>query len=153
MGKHAIKKLSFEMRYLTDQFQTQQILDKAILESLFQSGILNSVLDFHKNQQICDKAVDNYLCVLEFVAKCYKSQKIWDKAVNTPHSSTIKYIPDTSRLGMLSAFFCFFYQFFWAGKQFHCFRRFQFQLKFIFYFKSQSFINSIDVNMKRKNCF
>ena len=38
--------------------------DKAILEN---GGILNSVPDCYKNQEICNKEVDNYPHVLEFV--------------------------------------------------------------------------------------
>ena len=104
------------LKFVLITIKLNKCVNMQLKNYLLKWDILHSVLDFHKNQQICDKAVDNYLCVLEFVAKCYKSQKICDKAVNTPHSSTIKYIPDTSRLGMLSAFFCFFYRFFWAGK-------------------------------------
>ena len=42
--------------------------DKAILEN---GGMLESFTDCHKNQQICDKAVDNYPHVLKFVTDCY----------------------------------------------------------------------------------
>ena len=33
-------------------------------------GTLESVRDCYKNQEMCDKAVDNYPHVLEFVSEC-----------------------------------------------------------------------------------
>ena len=33
MCKHAVKKLSFLVRYVPDQYKTQQICDKAILQN------------------------------------------------------------------------------------------------------------------------
>ena len=39
-----------------------------------------SVRDCNKNQEKCNKAVDNYPHVLEFVPKCYKAQKMCDKS-------------------------------------------------------------------------
>ena len=44
---------------------------KAILEN---GETLESVLDWYKNQQMCDKALDNNLNALEFVPECYKTQ-------------------------------------------------------------------------------
>lgn len=61
--------------------------DKDVLKSC---GTLNSVPDCYKNQQICDKAVDNH--ALKFVHYCFITKKMGDKAGNT-HSSTIKFIP------------------------------------------------------------
>ena len=46
--------------------------DKAILEN---GGALKSVSDFYKNQEMCNKVVDNYPHTLEFVTECYKTQK------------------------------------------------------------------------------
>ena len=46
--------------------------DKAILEN---SGMLKSVPDCYKNQEMCNKAVDIYPYALEFVLECDKSQK------------------------------------------------------------------------------
>ena len=54
-------------------------------------GTLKSVPDCHKNHQICDKVVDNYLHALEFVPDCYITSKMCDKAVNT-HPFTIEYV-------------------------------------------------------------
>ena len=36
---------------------------------------LKSALDFYKNQEMCNKAVDNYSHALEFVPECYKTQE------------------------------------------------------------------------------
>ena len=64
--------------------------DKAILKN---GGTLKSVPDCNKNQEMCNKAVDNYPHALEFVTECHKSQKMCDKAVNT-YPSTIKFGPE-----------------------------------------------------------
>ena len=60
--------------------------NKAILGN---DGALKSVPDCYKNQEMCNKAVDN---VLEFVRECFMTLKICDKAVNTD-PSTIKFFP------------------------------------------------------------
>ena len=39
-----------------------------------------SVRDCNNNQEKCNEAVDNYPHVLEFVPKCYKTQKMCDKS-------------------------------------------------------------------------
>ena len=44
-------------------------------------GILKSVPDCYKNQEMCNKDVDNYPHALEFVPQCYKTQKMCDKEV------------------------------------------------------------------------
>ena len=46
MCKHAVKKLPFIIRYIPDQYKTQQMCDKALLEN---SRTLDSVLDCYKN--------------------------------------------------------------------------------------------------------
>ena len=58
--------------------------DKAILEN---GGTLKSVPDCYKNQEMCNKAVDNYH------PECYKTQKMCDQAVNT-YLSTITFVPE-----------------------------------------------------------
>ena len=70
-----LKKLPYLLRYIPDQYKTQQINDKVILENLF--------LTAKKNQQMSNKAVKNYPHALEFVPECYKTHKMCDKAVNT----------------------------------------------------------------------
>ena len=42
--------------------------EKAILEN---SGTLMSVPDCYKNQEMCNKAIDNYPHALELVPKCF----------------------------------------------------------------------------------
>ena len=51
-------------------------------------GRLESAHDCYKNQQMCDKVVNNYLHVLKCVPSCYKTAKLCDKAVNTYPSTT-----------------------------------------------------------------
>ena len=63
--------------------------DKAILESVETL----KYPDCHKNQEMCNKAIDNYTHALEFVPHCHMTQKVSDKAVDT-HPSTIEYVPD-----------------------------------------------------------
>ena len=70
-----LKKLPYLLRYIPDQYKTQKINDKVILENLF--------LTAKKNQQMSNKAVKNYPHALEFVPECYKTHKMCDKAVNT----------------------------------------------------------------------
>ena len=52
-----------------------------------------SVPDCYKNQQVCDKAADNYPHALKFIPDCYMNHKMCDKAGNTYHS-TIQLVPD-----------------------------------------------------------
>ena len=65
------------------------MLCKAILEN---GRTLNSVCHCYKSQEMCNKAVDNYLFALEFVPDCYMIQEMCDKIVNI-HSSTIEFVP------------------------------------------------------------
>ena len=53
---------------------------------------LKSVPDCHKNQEMCNKAVDNYPHASEFIPKSYKTQRMCDKPIDT-HSSTIQFVP------------------------------------------------------------
>ena len=55
MRKHAVKKLTHLLRYVPDQY---------------------------KSQQICDKAVDTYLSTIKFVTECLMTQEMCDKTVN-----------------------------------------------------------------------
>ena len=57
MCKHTVKKLSLLIRYVSNQYKTQQMCDKAISEY---DGILKSVPDCYKNQEMLNKPVDNY---------------------------------------------------------------------------------------------
>ena len=84
--------------------------DIAILEN---SGTLKSVIDYYKNQEMCNKVVDNYPYALEFVPGCFKTQIMCDKAVDT-HPTAIKYVPgcyktqETCNNGSSQMFFVFY---------------------------------------------
>ena len=72
--------------------------DKAILEfgrtlKSVPDRLLQIVSDCYKNQEMCTKAVDNYLHALQFVPECYKTQKTSEKYVST-YPSTIKFVPE-----------------------------------------------------------
>ena len=53
--------------------------DKAILEN---GGRLKSFPDCYKNQEMGNKAVDNYPHVLDFVPECFMAQEMFNKAIN-----------------------------------------------------------------------
>ena len=72
MCKHAGKKLIFIIRFVPDEYKTQEMCDKAILEN---HGTLKLVPDCYTSQGMCNNAVDNYPQSLEFVPECYKTRK------------------------------------------------------------------------------
>ena len=74
-------------RYVPDQYKTQQMCNKTILEN---GGTSESVSNCYKNQEIWNKAVDNYPHALEFLPDYYMTQEMCNKIFNT-HSSTIRY--------------------------------------------------------------
>ena len=78
LSKHGVKKLSDLFRYFTDQFETQQMCDKAILKN---GGTLKSVADCYKNQEMYNKAVHNYSHAVTFVSECCNTQNMCDKPV------------------------------------------------------------------------
>ena len=49
-------KLPYLLRHVPDQYKTQQMCNKAILEN---GGTLKSVPDCYKNQETCNKSIDN----------------------------------------------------------------------------------------------
>ena len=57
MCKHAVKKLLYLLRCIPDQYNTQQMYDKAIFDNC---ETWKSVPDYNKKQEMYDKAVDNY---------------------------------------------------------------------------------------------
>ena len=75
MCKHAVEKLPYLLRYVPDQYKTQQMCDKVNLEN---GGTLKSIPYCYKNQEMCNKAVENYPHALEFVPECYNTQKMCD---------------------------------------------------------------------------
>ena len=52
-----LKKLPYLLRYVPDQYKTQQMCDKAILEN---DGTSMSVPECCKNKEMCNKAVGDY---------------------------------------------------------------------------------------------
>ena len=62
---------------------------KAILKN---GGTLKSLSDCDKNQEMCNKVVDNYPHALKFAPKCFMTQKMCDKAVGT-YPSAMKFVP------------------------------------------------------------
>ena len=90
MCKHAVKKLPCVIRHVPDQYKTQQMWNKAIIEN---SGTSDSVPICHKNQEIHDNPLDNYPRAWKFVLDSYITQTLCDKSVNSYHS-TIQFVPD-----------------------------------------------------------
>ena len=72
MCKHAVKKLLFIIRYVPDQYKTQQMCDKSILEN---GGTLEAVPYWNKAQKTFDKTINNYAHALKFSKKCQKDLK------------------------------------------------------------------------------
>ena len=72
-----------------DCYKIQQMYDKAVNNYLH---LLKFVADYYITQKICDKTVDTY-STIEFVTESYKSQEMCDKAVNRCFLAFI-YIPD-----------------------------------------------------------
>ena len=81
MCKHAVKKLPYLWRYVPDQYM--------ILEN---GETIKSVPDYYKNQEMCNKAVDNYLYALKFVSEYFMTQEMCDKAVGNLYSK-IQFVP------------------------------------------------------------
>ena len=79
--KNADNKLLFVIKYVSDQYKTQEMSDKAIfLTAIF---ILAMFLTATKIKKMCNKVVDNYAHTLEFIPYWYKTQKMCNKAVST----------------------------------------------------------------------
>ena len=81
MRKNADNKLLFVIKYVSDQYKTQEMSDKVIfLTAIF---ILAMFLAATKIKKMCNKVVDNYAYTLEFIPYWYKTQKMCNKAVST----------------------------------------------------------------------
>ena len=89
MCKHAVEKLPYLLRYVPDQYKTQQMCDKVNLEN---GETLKSVPYCYKNQEMCNKAVENYPHELEFVPECYKTQKMCDSCQYSSFCN--KFVPE-----------------------------------------------------------
>ena len=61
--------MPYLLRYVSEPYNTWQMFDKTVLQN---GGILKSVPDFYKNQEMCNKAINNYPHALELVPECYK---------------------------------------------------------------------------------
>ena len=57
IDKLEVKKLSYLLKYVPDQYKTQQMCEKTILEN---GRTSESIHDCCKNQEMCSKAVENY---------------------------------------------------------------------------------------------
>ena len=64
MCKNAVQKLPFVKRYDPDQYKTQEMCDKGIVESC---GTLKFVPDCYKYQKMCNRAADTYSSAIQFV--------------------------------------------------------------------------------------
>ena len=49
----------------------------------------NMVTDCYKNQDVCEKAVDNYPYAFTFFPDCHKFQEMYDKAAYTYPSAIV----------------------------------------------------------------
>ena len=56
MCNHTVKNLPYLLRYVLDRHKTQYMCEKAISEN---GGKLKSLPNCYKNQEVCNKAVDN----------------------------------------------------------------------------------------------
>ena len=57
MCKYPVKKLPYLLIYVSDKYMTQKMPHKATPEN---AGTLKYVPDCYKNQEMCNKAVNNY---------------------------------------------------------------------------------------------
>ena len=71
--KHAVKRLPFLIRYVPDQYKTQEMCDKAVLEN---SETFRSVPDCNKSTTVI-KLSTITLLKITLVPKCYKTQEMW----------------------------------------------------------------------------
>ena len=80
MCKNAVKILPFVIKYAPDQYKTNEIYDKVIIENC---GMLGFISAYYKDQKMCNKAGNNYSHALIIVSNCYKTQKMCSVAVDT----------------------------------------------------------------------
>ena len=72
MHKNAIKQLSFVIRYVADIHKTQEMCNIVLLKN---GGTLMLAPNCYNNQKICNKAIDNYAHLLEFVPIARRPKK------------------------------------------------------------------------------
>ena len=68
----------FVIRYVPDQYKTQEICNNVIPEN---GGTSMFFANCYKIKRMRNKAVDSHADTSEFVPDCYKTQKLCDKAV------------------------------------------------------------------------
>ena len=85
MCKNEVKKFTFVIVYVPNQFKTQVNLENG--------GMLRFIPNCYKNQKMCDKAIVNYFHPLEFAPDCYKTRNMSDKAVDT-YPSAMQFASD-----------------------------------------------------------
>ena len=78
------------IKYVLDQYKTQEMYDKAVDDN---SSSMKYVPDQYNTQEMCDKAVDDHSVALEFVPDRYKSREMCDKIISE-NPFMLKYCPD-----------------------------------------------------------
>ena len=71
-----LKKLAYALSYVSDQYKTQQMCYKVILEN---SRTLKYVTDCFMTQEMCNKADDT--STIKFVPECYRNQNMFVSVV------------------------------------------------------------------------
>ena len=72
MCKNAVKKLSFLIRCVPDQYKTQKLCHEVIVEN---GGTWKFGSDKYKNKKVCNQTVASYVCALECVLIAIKLKK------------------------------------------------------------------------------
>ena len=67
-----LKKLSYVLSYVSDQYKTQQTCYKDILGN---GRTLKYITDCFMTQEMCNKAVDT--STIKFVPECYRNQNMF----------------------------------------------------------------------------
>ena len=71
-----LKKLAYVLSYVSDQYKTQQMCYKVILEN---NRTLKYVTDCFMTQEMCNKADDT--STIKFVPECYRNQNMFVSVV------------------------------------------------------------------------
>ena len=76
MYNHHILENCGTIKFVPNSCKNQEMCNKAVDNYLY-------ALEFVKAQEICGKAVNTCPSTIQFVLECYTAQEICDKAVNT----------------------------------------------------------------------
>ena len=77
-------------RQQQDMFLTYMRPEKCVIKLSQKMVLLVFVPEYQKNpEKMCNKAVGNYADALEFVSVCYKTQKMFNKAVDASSSAIL----------------------------------------------------------------